>query len=453
MREIRIPKALTLLFIVYMVVFGSYSVLKCLTFRIQAYDTGIYMQSLWTAAEGKLFYNTPEAQGLGWELPSSSHFGVHFQPILFFLIPIYKLFPYPETLLLLETLAMAIAIFPLYALAYEILNDERKSLLISLLYLMNPAIHGINRYDFHPVAFAIPPIFLLMYYWVKGEYKKGFLISILVLLVKEDAGLILISLGIAFTLQNIANVNFLGIIKRNIKNINLMLLGMLWITLSVFVIIPFFGKHSYSYHFYSLQVHFPNLALWMITINLMAFAFLPLLKPKLLLATLPLWLELILSPMYGMVKIGYHYPYMLVPMLALISIYALKEVNISSKIILGISLSSMVLFSPLINLSNSPDVAGARYHQLVKDYIENKEKYKCLLQEIQKYKDFKGKLVVQDRIFPYLASNENVYLLRGVNIEDSDIILFYPGFQDLYSKYYAPIIRDLNKAIFLCSNS
>ncbi|WP_461863634.1 DUF2079 domain-containing protein [Thermococcus sp.] len=450
--DIKIPKALILLFILYTTVFMSYSIIKCLSFGFQAYDTGIYVQSLWTTATGEgFFYNTPEAQGLGWEHPSPTHFGVHFQPILFFLVPIYRLFPYVETLLILETLALATAVFPLYFLSFQVLRDKQKSLVISILYLINPALHGINRYDFHPVAFAVPLSFLLMYYWEKENYRHASIIASLILLVKEDSGLILIAIGLLYILKDFA-WNPRTFMKKHLKNLNLILLGILWITISLFIVIPYFSHHKYSYAFYSGKIYFPTLIGWLILINLMSFAFLPLLKPKLLLSTLPLWLELILSPMYGMVKIGYHYPYMLIPMLTLVSIYSLKDFHVKLKPLLGIGIISMILFSPVIDLGKIPAVTNASYTQLLENYFKNHEKYSCIMEEIKEYKAFKGKLVVQDHLFPYLANNRDIYLLRGMNIQDADLIIIYPGFHDVYTQHYYPLIANSTKIKLICSD-
>ena len=449
-----IPRALLMAILIYTLIFIAYTFINHYTFGTQAYDTGIYIQSLWTTANDEgFFYNTPEAQGLGWELPSKSHFGVHFQPILLLLVPLYKVFPHAELLFFVHTLALALAAIPLYKLAYAVLDDKKMSLIVAVGYLINPAIHGINRYDFHPVSLVVPFIFLTMLYWERKDYKKAFLVAGFVLLAKEDAGLVLISIGLFYILLNLKWANLTKphkLVQTYIKEINLILLGALWIVLSIFIVIPYFGGHGYSFGFYTLKVHYPQLAKQLIFIHLASVVFLPVLCPQLFLATLPLWAELVLSPAYGMLKIGYHYPYMLTPMLFLISIYSLRTYKIPWRYVASIMIMSFLLFSPLVNLSKSPDVAGVSFSALIKRAETNWELYKALHEELKEYSSFDGKLVVQDNVFPHLANNPNVYLLREHNIDDAQLILVCPAFRDLYTRYYIPLILNMSNVINIC---
>jgi len=105
-----------LLVYVYFIVFLEYTILKHDAFRSYAWDLGIFNQSLWTTLkEGRFFYHTLEL----FLNQSGSFFAVHFSPVLFLMLPIYALYPKPETLLTLQTIILALGAFPLYLLAKE----------------------------------------------------------------------------------------------------------------------------------------------------------------------------------------------------------------------------------------------------------------------------------------------------------------------------------------------
>ena len=92
--------------IVYTAVFSYVSVYRHYAFNTHAWDLGIFTQSLWTTLNANHFlYYTCELV----VSPGGSFFGVHFSPILGFILPIYQVFQVPETLLVIQSIVISLA--------------------------------------------------------------------------------------------------------------------------------------------------------------------------------------------------------------------------------------------------------------------------------------------------------------------------------------------------------
>jgi len=131
-----------LLIIIYVCTFSLISINRHYTFRTNAFDLGIFMQSFWSTLKGHFMYNTVES----FVLCSRNHFNIHLSPILLFILPVYPLLPEPLGILTLQTLAIGLAAYPLFLLSRHVLKQEVLPLGITLLYLSNSLIHGINSY-------------------------------------------------------------------------------------------------------------------------------------------------------------------------------------------------------------------------------------------------------------------------------------------------------------------
>jgi uncharacterized membrane protein len=70
---------------------------------------------------------------------------------------------------------------------------------------MFPALQGINLFDVHSLAFAVPVVLLLWLCFVKGWFKRYLATLVLLLLVREDAALLSICLGMAFLISGREN--------------------------------------------------------------------------------------------------------------------------------------------------------------------------------------------------------------------------------------------------------
>jgi len=180
--------------IAYVAVFSYFTILKYCAFRSYAWDLGIFNQSLWTTLnEGRLFRHTLEL----FLNSSGSFFAVHFSPILFLVLVPYAALQRPETLLVLQSVVLAIAAYPLYLLVREeFKNSASIAMIFAVVYLIYPALHGVNWFDFHVQSFLPLFIFGMLYYFRKRNWKYYFTFFALSLMVEEQTAIVLVFWGI-----------------------------------------------------------------------------------------------------------------------------------------------------------------------------------------------------------------------------------------------------------------
>lgn len=156
---------LTLAFAAYTIYWSYISIAKLFALNDYIFDLGINAQNMWDA------YNLP------W---TASHlvFSFTFQGFELLIWPIMVPGNY-SLILVLQTLAIAGAVFPLYGAAHRMLKSDGIALTISLGYLLYFPLAGLNWYDFHFEAF-FPILFLSGYYfYISGRYRWSALFLLL----------------------------------------------------------------------------------------------------------------------------------------------------------------------------------------------------------------------------------------------------------------------------------
>ena len=183
---------------IYTIVFSVCAILKYFSFHTYAFDLGVYNQVLHTTLyDGKLLFTPLELLAN----PSGSMFGVHFSPIFFGILPIYAIYPDPTTILVLQTFVIALGALPVYLMASKRLSSEKWGLIFSTMYLLYPAVQGVNWYDFHPEALLLVSI-LFSLYFLESNNTFGYFISFLLgLMCLEFAPIIFIFMSIYFLIK------------------------------------------------------------------------------------------------------------------------------------------------------------------------------------------------------------------------------------------------------------
>ncbi|MHA1590148.1 MAG: DUF2079 domain-containing protein [Candidatus Njordarchaeales archaeon] len=172
----------------YISVFSYFLMLKHFFFETYAWDLGTLAQALYTTLySGKFLYQT----GYLFALPNGSFFGIHCSPFLLLLLPIYAIWPNPLNLLIIKTIAIGLAAYPLYRLAFEINKSEKIACAVSILYLLHPALHGANWFDFQPQSFFPLIIFTMQYAYVAKRWKLYLVSAILGSIITEHTALII----------------------------------------------------------------------------------------------------------------------------------------------------------------------------------------------------------------------------------------------------------------------
>jgi uncharacterized membrane protein len=191
---------LVVFMVAYAVVMSFVSVLRFTTFRTHAFDLGIFNQAFSTALQGRLFYETPDI----FLIPSGSFLGVHFNLLVFLLLPIYAVAPRPETLLVLQSVVIALGAIPVFLVARHLRGTGRATMVWPALYLVNPGILSLNFYDFHLEAFL--PLFLGMFYYsyLKGRWKSYAIFFLLSIVTIDFASVLAGSVALTHLMRNVS---------------------------------------------------------------------------------------------------------------------------------------------------------------------------------------------------------------------------------------------------------
>ncbi len=170
----------------YALLFSFVTVTRHLTFATHALDLGYYVQLTWNLARGA---------GPRVSLPEMHAWGDHLSPIMYVFVPAFWLAPGPVTLLIAQSVALAMGGVAVFGLARARLRDGGPAAAFALLYLANPSLHGINVRDFHAAALAIPLLLAAAWAVEAGRPWLALLPAALTLLCREDAALAVVALG------------------------------------------------------------------------------------------------------------------------------------------------------------------------------------------------------------------------------------------------------------------
>ena len=217
----------------YFIVYSTLSVLRHHAYRTAGFDMGLFDQVFWNTTQGRLFEST-----MSQALPvPHSLLGDHFSPLLLLLTPFYFAYPHPETLLVIQTLALALGAWPVYLLARLKLSAGYALLWVAIYFLFVPLAY-VNLFDFHEVALSVAPLGFALYFLERGRRGWFLLALVVTFLVKEEMSLI----GAGFGLFALAG-------KRDWKlGLGVLAGSALTFAAVIQVAIPFFaGGHSYPY--------------------------------------------------------------------------------------------------------------------------------------------------------------------------------------------------------------
>lgn len=225
------PKVAVIVAIAAYVIYVSiHTILNHHSLGTAAYDLGLQENVLWNTVHGHLLYSS---------LMHSHYLGVHTSFVLLAIAPIYALVPRPETLLVLQTLAVAGAAWPLFLLARRLLASPTQAAVVALLWLTHPAVAGGNFYDFHPAALAPLAIFSAGHLWATERWLPFWIAVAAMLTVKEDMAIAVVLIGL---------VTLLGPQRR--VGWALVAVGALAYFVLQHGVIPHFAGRDHSYAWY-----------------------------------------------------------------------------------------------------------------------------------------------------------------------------------------------------------
>ena len=111
-------------------------------------------------------------------------------------MPVYAIFPSPETLLVLQSFIISFGAIPIFWIAKDALKSRLTGVIFALMYLLYAPIQALNWHDFHMQAFL--PLFfsLSLYYLMKSRWRRFFVFLILAMMCEEHAAILVVFIGL-----------------------------------------------------------------------------------------------------------------------------------------------------------------------------------------------------------------------------------------------------------------
>jgi uncharacterized membrane protein len=187
----RLALALVVVFTIgYIVYMSVLTIARHNLFLTHSFDLGIHDQALYTLL--RLGYMRSTQYGA----EPINYIGDHFSPIFYLVAPIYAIYQHAETLLILQSVALGIGAIPVFLLARRKIGSISLAVALSAAYLLYPALHGVNTFDFHQIALVTPLLLFSLYFLETGRDKLFLAALVLALLVKEEVALSVAAIGL-----------------------------------------------------------------------------------------------------------------------------------------------------------------------------------------------------------------------------------------------------------------
>ncbi|MBI4014668.1 MAG: DUF2079 domain-containing protein [Candidatus Aenigmarchaeota archaeon] len=340
---------------VYFIVMSGVSVYYSGHFLNANFDYPFADQAAWLIANGKEPFSTVRGINI---------FGDHMYFIYALLAPLYWLWSDPRVLLLFQSFALATAALPLYLMAKEKLGKS-PALVVSLSFLLYPALQFLNLDNFHPVSLGVPIFLWAFYFLEKRRYAMLFYCAFLALITREEYALTVFALGVYTAWRHDRKTG-----------IALCAFAAAWVLAMIFIIFPFYGGGGYvqserlglQEYGATLPEIAANMALNPASVAtrvmaedrvkyladlLLPTGLLSLLSPTFLLALPGLILNLVIGWPYARM-ITYHHSTAIIPFVFISIVYSLEKLKKRQRIIQG----GRPLFAYAVILLAVSSVAG-----------------------------------------------------------------------------------------------
>jgi uncharacterized membrane protein len=172
-----------------------------------SFDQGIFNQVFWNNLHGRWFESSLSSSLStnvvhDRQIPEVFYhrLGQHFTPALLLWWPIYFLFPAPITLTVLQVTLVSLAGLVLYRLARDYVEPTIATLITISFYGAN-AILAPTLSNFHDICQLPLFMFSLLLAMERRWWKAFWVLAVLILLVREDAGISLFGVGVYMVLS------------------------------------------------------------------------------------------------------------------------------------------------------------------------------------------------------------------------------------------------------------
>ena len=294
-----------------------------------SYDSALYDQGMWLLSR----FDAPFVTLMGRNL-----FGDHTSFILLGLVPFYWIAPAAGIMFFAQAAAIGAGAIPVFLVARRRLASEWAALVAGSAYLIHPAVGWTNLENFHPDAFLGVFVGFALYAALEERWRTYLVFIVLALLVKEDASLVVVPLGIWVALKRDRRIGLLTVLG----SLAFMAVAMFLVMRSLIGVptrntwrIPFGGPRGLI----DTALTNPTALLrhlrsddrpWYLVQMTAPFAWLFLRKPSVAAISAIVLFTNILSTFWYQYQIEYHYSLVAVPALSIGTVYAIGAMRDSA---------------------------------------------------------------------------------------------------------------------------
>lgn len=182
----------------YAVLFVFAAVVHYVVFETAHVDLGNMVQSIWNTLHGHFLEETGPTGGQGDRL------GVHVDPFLLLLAPLFWIWSNPLLLPIVQAIAVSSGALPVFWLARKHLNSPRAGAHFAFAYLLYPATQ-FNAFTigsgFHSVSMAVPLVLYAVWFLDENRLVAFSAMALLACTTKEEIPLAVGCLGIWYAVR------------------------------------------------------------------------------------------------------------------------------------------------------------------------------------------------------------------------------------------------------------
>jgi len=219
--------------VVYALLFAAAAVVVYLSFQEQRLDLGDMAQAVWSTAHGHFLQVTTPS---GHEVV---RLGLHADPFLALFAPLWWLWPSPLLLLVVQAVAVASGVLPVYWLARKHLASERAAAHFAFIYLLFPATQYnalTDKTGPHPVSFAVPLILYAIWFLYTDRLLPFAVMALLAASTKEEIPIAIGCLGIWYAVRR----------GRRVAGAVIFALGTVATLVDLLLVIPHYSPTGHS---------------------------------------------------------------------------------------------------------------------------------------------------------------------------------------------------------------